>query len=146
MEHMKNAIVWMYDTIHTGNHISVGYVGNCKQMWRNLITPPAQIQFDSGRRVYRKPLVWIDGHAEQSRISLKIWKRKSRKIRIQLSFLIREFPNSRETLVGTVHCCYLCSGYLRKEATVVLFQLCYLPIPWTFCQCKNVFLYSMRFS
>lgn len=56
----------------TCQHVDVSAVGNGENMRRHFIPPLASVQFSATVRVHGEPFVRINGHTEQTGVSLDI--------------------------------------------------------------------------
>lgn len=54
----------------TGQHVRVGTIADGKDVRGHFCAPLALVQVDDTWCVDRVPLVWIDGHTEQTRVGL----------------------------------------------------------------------------
>lgn len=63
-------MAWEGVAVLTRQHLGVGAVGDGEQVGRHLISPLASVHLHHAVRVDGEPLVGIDHHAEQARVSL----------------------------------------------------------------------------
>lgn len=71
IQRVSKFLAALYKVILTGQHVDVSTVRDGEDMRWHFITPLATVQFGTPKRVDRETLVRVDGHAEETRVSLQ---------------------------------------------------------------------------